>query len=168
VGLAGAADPGVVGVDSSGDRIPRGIWVDEADHLFLGAFPDTRAMLGAVAVSRPRWCGSGGAPWTRDFGALRSVRCRGRRGDGVVRAGAMALRVIDGGGGSGCHPTTGALRHLGAAVFFGHTPLQIAATFLLPAQWRRWSTRYARFHPKGTISGHAADRPNAGLAPVPV
>jgi hypothetical protein len=124
----------VVALTRSGDRI-RGYLGDESDHLFLGAFL-MAGLLGAVAV----------------IAATLVWQWRAHRGPGMV--GALAV---------GGMATAGAATGVGAAlvrwrygvidlaaapvtpehrvhyvleapaVFFGHTPVQIAMTILLPA-----------------------------------
>jgi hypothetical protein len=124
----------VVALTRSGDRI-RGYLGDESDHLFLGAFLMV-SMLGAVAV----------------VAATLAWQWRAHRGPGMVGAlavGGMAAAGVATGVGAALVRWRYGVIDLAAApvtpehrvhyvieapaVFFGHTPLEIAMTILLPA-----------------------------------
>jgi hypothetical protein len=125
---------GVVALTRDGDRV-RGSLGDESDRLFLGAFL-MAGLLGAVAV----------------VAATLAWQWRAHRGPvmvGALAAGAMAAAGVATGVGAALvrwrygvidvatAPVTPEHRvHYvieAPAVFFGHTPFQIATTILLPA-----------------------------------
>jgi hypothetical protein len=125
---------GVIALTKSGDRV-KAYLGDEADHFFVAAVLIV-GMLGVLAV----------------VAAVLLWQCRAHRGPAIV-----AALAIGAAGGSAAAAGVGAvLVHLrygaidiagapvspqhrvqyvieGPAVFFGHSPLQIAATVLLPA-----------------------------------
>ncbi|MDT5064398.1 MAG: hypothetical protein QOK02_553 [Mycobacterium sp.] len=124
----------VVALTRSGDRV-RGYLGDESDHLFLGAFL-IAGLLGAVAV----------------VAAALVWQWRAHRGPAMVGAlaiGGMAAAGVATGVGAALVRWRYGVVDLAAApvtpehrvhyvteapaVFFGHTPLQIATTILLPA-----------------------------------
>jgi hypothetical protein len=124
----------IVALTRSGDRI-RGYLGDESDHLFLGAFL-MAGLLGAVAV----------------VAATLVWQWRPHRGPAMVGAlaiGAMAAAGVATGVGAALVRWRYGMIDVAAApvspehrvhyvieapaVFFGHTPLQIATTILLPA-----------------------------------
>jgi hypothetical protein len=124
----------VVALTRSGDRI-RGYLGDESDHLFLGAFL-IAGLLGAAAVVAATlvW------QWRAHRGPamVGALAVGGMAAAGVATGvGAVLVRwrygVID----LAAAPVTPEHRvHYvieAPAVFFGHTPLQIATTILLPA-----------------------------------
>jgi hypothetical protein len=124
----------VVALTKSGDRI-RGYLGDEADHLFLGAFL-IAGLLGAVAVISAalvwQWRVHRGPAMVGALavGALAAAGAATGVGAALVR---WRYGVID----VAAAPVTPEHRvHYvieAPAVFFGHTPLQIATTILLPA-----------------------------------
>jgi len=124
----------VVALTKSGDRI-RGYLGDEADHLFLGAFL-IAGLLGAVAVISAalvwQWRVHRGPAMVGALvvGALAAAGAATGVGAALVR---WRYGVID----IAAAPVTPEHRvHYvieAPAVFFGHTPLQIATTVLLPA-----------------------------------
>jgi len=124
----------VVALTKSGDRI-RGYLGDEADHLFLGAFL-IAGLLGAVAVVSAtlvwQWRVHRGPAMVGALavGALAAAGAATGVGAALVR---WRYGVID----VAAAPVSPEHRvHYvieAPAVFFGHTPLQIATTFLLPA-----------------------------------
>jgi hypothetical protein len=124
----------VVALTKSGDRI-RGYLGDESDHLFLGAFL-IAGLLGAVAVISAalvwQWRVHRGPAMVGALavGALAAAGAATGVGAALVR---WRYGVID----IAAAPVTPEHRvHYvieAPAVFFGHTPLQIAMTILLPA-----------------------------------
>jgi hypothetical protein len=124
----------VVALTRGGDRI-RGYLGDEADHLFLGAFL-IAGLLGAVAVVSAtlvwQWRAHRGPAMVGALavGAMAAAGAATGVGAALVR---WRYGVID----VAAAPVTPEHRvHYvieAPAVFFGHTPLQIATTILLPA-----------------------------------
>jgi hypothetical protein len=124
----------VVALTRNGDRI-RGYLGDEADHLFLGAFL-IAGLLGAVAVVSAtlvwQWRAHRGPAMVGALavGAIAAAGAATGVGAALVR---WRYGVID----VAAAPVSPEHRvHYvieAPAVFFGHTPLQIATTILLPA-----------------------------------
>jgi hypothetical protein len=123
----------VVALTRDGDRI-RGYLGDEADHLFLGAFL-IAGLLGAVAVVSAtlvwQWRAHRGPAMVGALavGAIAAAGAATGVGAALVR---WRYGVID----VAAAPVSPEHRvHYvieAPAVFFGHTPLQIATTILLP------------------------------------
>jgi hypothetical protein len=125
---------GVVALTKSGERI-KAYLGNEADHFFIAAFLNV-GMLGVVAVVAAvllwQWCAHRGPAMV----AALSIGVAAGTG-AAAGVGAALVRLRYGAIDMAAAPVSPEHRvHYvveAPAVFFGHSPLQIAATILLPA-----------------------------------
>ena len=144
---------GVVALTKSGDRI-KAYLGNEADHFFISAVPLV-GMLAVLAVVAARADLAVACPPGTGDGRRAGDRCGPRRGGrGGCRRALVRVRYgtidIAGAPVSPEHRVHYVIE--APAVFFGHSPLQIAATMLFPAAVAALVYALWRCRPRATIS----------------